>query len=180
MVDVPYIFPNQGVPAPHLPHIHLPHHNPHSLDYHPHSRPSARVPLFDLRESSKAYFLEGELAGVTDAGAVHIEWLDDRTLLVEAEGDKEHHEDVPVVEAAPAVATTGGLGEVRQWLHERHVGHHKRQFTFPVQVKHKGVSARLGGGLLRVVVPKQKEEPAKKVRKVIVLGLEGVEVGLRA
>jgi HSP20 family molecular chaperone IbpA len=52
---------------------------------------------------------------------------------------------------------------VREWLAERRVGHYQRTFTFPADVDAVGVRARLGQGLLRILVPKVREVPTKKV-----------------
>jgi HSP20 family molecular chaperone IbpA len=41
-------------------------------------------PDFDLRETSDAYFLEGEFPGVSGRSAIKLQWLDGHTLRVEA------------------------------------------------------------------------------------------------
>lgn len=55
----------------------------------------------------------------------------------------------------------------------------ERTFTFPAEVKADGVRAKLGQGLLRVMVPKVKEMKIK-ARKVNVENVEGMETGLGA
>jgi HSP20 family molecular chaperone IbpA len=40
-------------------------------------------PDFDLRETSEAYFLEGEFPGISGGSAIKLQWLDERTLRVE-------------------------------------------------------------------------------------------------
>lgn len=42
------------------------------------------TPLFDIRETKEAYFLEGEFPGISDQKAIKLEWKGKRTLLVEA------------------------------------------------------------------------------------------------
>lgn len=55
----------------------------------------------------------------------------------------------------------------------------ERTFTFPAEVNADGVRARLGQGLLRVMVPKVKETEIK-AKKVNVENVEGIEAGLGA
>ncbi|KAF2139888.1 uncharacterized protein K452DRAFT_289271, partial [Aplosporella prunicola CBS 121167] len=58
---------------------------------------------------------------------------------------------------------------VREWLSERRLGHYQRTFTFPTDVDAAAIRARLGQGLLRVVVP-----------KIARRGVEGRQVAVEA
>jgi HSP20 family protein len=40
-------------------------------------------PDFDLRETSEAYFLEGDFPGISGRNAIKLQWLDGRTLRVQ-------------------------------------------------------------------------------------------------
>jgi HSP20 family molecular chaperone IbpA len=48
-----------------------------------HSDDSIYTPDFDLRETSDAYFLDGEFPGIQGRGAIHLQWMDGRTLRVQ-------------------------------------------------------------------------------------------------
>lgn len=45
-------------------------------------------PVFDLRETPTAYFLEGEFPGISGRSAIKLQWLNGRTLRVEGNVDK--------------------------------------------------------------------------------------------
>lgn len=162
-------------------------------------RRDALAPDFDVRETESAFYLEGELPGVADRGAVRLDWIDRRTLSIDAKIEKvdleaewgllrpirvgnkprrpsvsastsgsstcsedsmvvdeqqqqqqQQDEDVKMasIEAQPSKPL------VREWLSERRVGHYQRTFTFPTDVDASAIRARLGQGLLRVLVPK--------------------------
>ncbi|OJD35770.1 30 kda heat shock protein [Diplodia corticola] len=196
-------------------------------------RRDALAPDFDVRETESAFYLEGELPGVADRGAVRLDWTDRRTLSIDAKiekvdlemewgllrpirvgnnnskpaarrpstsasstsmgasvsstcssgsgsGSSSSCEDNMVVDEqqqqqqqrdgsdvnmaapapAPAPAAPPSLEAqpskplVREWLSERRVGHYQRTFTFPTDVDASAIRARLGQGLLRVLVPK--------------------------
>jgi HSP20 family molecular chaperone IbpA len=55
---------------------------------HANTRHTTHSPDFDLRETAKAYFLEGEFAGIRNRDAIKLQWLDLRTLRVEGVVDK--------------------------------------------------------------------------------------------
>jgi HSP20 family molecular chaperone IbpA len=48
-----------------------------------HSDESIYTPDFDLRETSDAYFLDGEFPGIQGRGAIHLQWMDGRTMRVQ-------------------------------------------------------------------------------------------------
>ncbi|KAF2182565.1 HSP20-like chaperone, partial [Zopfia rhizophila CBS 207.26] len=97
------------------------------------------APDFDVRETEWAYFLEGEFPGIKDRDSIRLEWVDYRTLAIETR--------IPRID----------LAEEWEWLSERRVGLYQRTFTFPADVDASQVRARLGQGLLRILVPKIRE-----------------------
>ncbi|KAK8162589.1 hypothetical protein IWX90DRAFT_487347 [Phyllosticta citrichinensis] len=146
-------------------------------------RRDALAPDFDVRETDSAFYLEGELPGIASTSAIRLHWIDRRTLTIEATVEKVDLEaewgllrpirgtsvqsssdgDDMVVDKSPAVE---GVVEanavedkpskpvVREWLAERRCGQYQRTFTFPTDVDAEAIRARLGQGLLRVLVPK--------------------------
>ncbi|GME37508.1 Heat shock protein Hsp20 [Neofusicoccum parvum] len=175
-------------------------------------RRDALAPDFDVRETESAFYLEGELPGIADRGAIRLDWIDRRTLSVDAKVEKVDLEvewgllrpirvpDTPPKSVSPTLGGGGGrrgsvdtsssgasedgmvvdedsaaaavaaaqAGDdanmgieaqpskpvVREWLSERRCGHYQRTFTFPTDVDASAIRARLGQGLLRVLVPK--------------------------
>ncbi|KAB2580813.1 30 kDa heat shock protein [Lasiodiplodia theobromae] len=164
-------------------------------------RRDALAPDFDVRETESAFYLEGELPGVADRGAVRLDWIDRRTLSIDAKIEKVDLEAEwgllrpirvgnkprrPSVSASTSGSSTCSEDNmvvdeqqqqqqqeqqdedvkmasleaqpskplVREWLSERRVGHYQRTFTFPTDVDASAIRARLGQGLLRVLVPK--------------------------
>jgi HSP20 family molecular chaperone IbpA len=59
-------------------------------------------------------------------------------------------------------------GRPRVWLSERHTGEFTRSFTFPSRIEADGLRARLSDGLLRVVVPKGREEEHRRSRHIAI------------
>lgn len=189
--------------------------------YHPTHRARSRhrevlAPDFDVRETELAYYLEGEFPGIADNEAIKLEWVDNRTLAIDAkvvkvdldaewglpltgmqvkpvpQGEDTVITDAPndARESVEATQDGGPLareqelerrkmeeqtqGEaqrkaqqqmtppaVRDWLAERRVGHYQRTFTFPADVDAVAVRARLGQGLLRILVPKIRDANVK-------------------
>jgi len=221
-----FFHPMQGHPhglEPHQPVRFLgqvidePHYTTHRRARHR----DLLAPDFDVRETEGAYFLEGEFPGIADKDSIKLEWVDGRTLAIDArivKVDLSHEWGAPVnVQHPPPTATgerppeekgetsasgaaNGGIAtvatasaesepkpdgehhkgpQVRDWLCERRIGHYQRTFTFPAEVDISGVRARLGQGLLRVMVPKVKESEIQ-AKKVPIENVEGLELGLRA
>ncbi|GAB7357014.1 hypothetical protein MBLNU459_g7842t1 [Dothideomycetes sp. NU459] len=52
--------------------------------FHPTHARNTITPVFDIRETRHAYFLEGELPGVADKSDIKLEWKGDRTLVLES------------------------------------------------------------------------------------------------
>jgi hypothetical protein len=59
-------------------HIEDPYYG---LDKRP-SHAGVSVPRFDVREDENAFYLDGEVPGVSDAGTILTEFLDNITLIV--------------------------------------------------------------------------------------------------
>ncbi len=143
-------------------------------------------PLFDVRETDNAFFLEGEFPGVSGKDEILIEKLGPRTLLVEskrerydlekgweefsvkteANGDLESGTaNAKLVKHAHGQerhddddANTKEKAAIKNMLTERHVGTLQRSFTFPSAVDIGGLKARLRHGLLVMMVPKVRDE----------------------
>lgn len=233
--------------------LHGPHHHSGSGRVgHGGRHRDLLAPDFDVRETPAAYFLEGEFPGVASREDVRLEWVDARTLAIDAkvakldissewgdsfkpaqaaslqtpqpsvgesgnaemvdvtgtsgpppppslqhkteegEGNEEVGESSTAGAAAVAsvqkqggiIPTASGTSEeqknsqMREWLSERRIGHYQRTFTFPTEVDVAGVRAKLGQGLLRVLVPKMKVTEIK-TKRVPVESVEGYDLGLR-
>ncbi|KAL4979396.1 HSP20-like chaperone [Aspergillus desertorum] len=141
------------------------------------------APRFDVRESSDAYHLDGELPGVPQSN-IDIEFTDPQTLVIKGRSEREYHsssDDNNKTEQAETekqaqsesneVAKTGekqistkkAANKPRYWVSERSVGEFQRTFTFPTRVNQDDVKASLKDGILSVLVPKAAPPSAKKV-----------------
>jgi HSP20 family protein len=54
-------------------------------------------PNFDVHETDKAYILEGELPGLHDKEALHLEFTDPRTLLIRGHIERSYQSGQPRV-----------------------------------------------------------------------------------
>ncbi|KAF1345793.1 hypothetical protein BDV97DRAFT_28385 [Delphinella strobiligena] len=155
------------------------------------------APLFDVRETSEAYFLEGEFHGVSTTEDIKVEWTGPRTISIEANVSRVDLETEWGIETEPKTRapeeengrpaepkrTASGKSRkdqkarlkdrsaVRQWTCERHVGHYLRTFTFPHDVEQESVKARLSQGLLKMMI--LKKEATKEVQRVPIDITEG-------
>ncbi|KAJ0423610.1 HSP20-like chaperone [Aspergillus carlsbadensis] len=148
------------------------------------------APRFDVRETSDAYHLDGELPGIAQKD-INIEFSDLQTLVVKGRSEREYHsssnvsentsssstpaaEKQPQVEDATegedAVVKTGGEKQVaknvekpRYWVSERSVGEFQRTFSFPSRVDQDAVKASLKDGILSVLVPKAAPPSSRKI-----------------
>lgn len=131
------------------------------------------APKFDVKETSGAYELQGELPGVTHENLA-IEFADEHTLTVK--GRTEHSREQgrnpttahqkqqdakDSAEIAPA-ATPSAPPEHTYWVSERSVGEFSRTFSFPHRVDQDGATASLKSGILSVVVPKLPKQGATR------------------
>ncbi|KAF8851845.1 hypothetical protein BDZ45DRAFT_678817 [Acephala macrosclerotiorum] len=139
----------------HMLHQHI--DDPYyGLDHRP-SHEGVSVPKFDVREGADAFYLDGELPGLTHLSEVVCEFIDNQTLIVRGsikprllEGEK-----LPV---ATAVKDTTASAPAFTWkLKERHVGKFERSFTFPSKFKSEDMKSSLEFGVLSLVLPKDKD-----------------------
>jgi len=131
----------------------------------------ANLPRFDVRETTDAYFLEGEFPGIQSKDDLVLEWSSDWTLTVSANiqrlspatewGSKWHsaydelHEPVAIHAKHDAQHHAASKMETtRTWLFERTTGNFLRSFTFAHEVNQDGLRAKLEQELLKVLVPK--------------------------
>lgn len=132
-------------------------------------------PNFDVHETENAYILEGELPGLSDKNALHLEFTDSQTLLVrghversyqtprisDTEGETKNQE----VEGNKTKGQENGSKpqQPRYWVSERSVGEFQRSFSFPTPVDVDNVTAGLEHGILKVNVPKAEQKKGKKI-----------------
>ena len=143
-------------------------------------------PKFDIRETSDAYELHGELPGM-NKDTVHIEFTEPQTMTVRGKAERTYTsgtpaagriEDVserPAIEGDSHKATVEDETETavdkpqpeepkfKYWLTERSVGEFSRSFNFPAPVDHDGVSAGFRDGILTVEVPKAKKPESRRI-----------------
>lgn len=137
-------------------------------------------PRFDFRESDDAYYLDGELPGISQEN-VDIEFSDHQTLVIKGRSERETQEtnadDAPQDQTGQEgqnetsdVAKTGGQSVTkaknnkhRYWVSERSIGQFHRAFSFPGRVDQNNVRASLKNGILSVVVPKDVVSGTKKI-----------------
>ncbi|KAL4972990.1 HSP20-like chaperone [Aspergillus desertorum] len=139
-------------------------------------------PRFDVRETSDAYHLDGELPGVAQKD-IDIEFTEPQILVIKGRVERQYHSantgttgKQPQVEDESEVATndvakTGEKHTIksassekpRYWVSERSVGEFQRTFSFPSRVDQDRVRANLRDGILSVVVPKAAPPSAKKI-----------------
>ena len=106
--------------------------------------PQTYAPSFDIRETDKAFYLEGELPGVQQK-YLEIEFEDDHHLNIKAHNEREH------------TAEQGSW-----WVSERSVGDFRRTFNFPAAIDQDHTHAHLKNGVLSLEVPKSAKTHHKK------------------
>ncbi|KAK7214775.1 hypothetical protein V2G26_002778 [Clonostachys chloroleuca] len=142
-------------------------------------------PKFDIRETSDAYHLHGELPGVKK-DHISIEFPELQTLVIHgksertyttgsesaddaAEASSNSHqakvEDEADAEAAEATAVEQKkpVDTAKYWLAERSIGSFSRSFTFGSRIEEEGISASLRDGILSVVIPKAKQYETRRI-----------------
>lgn len=136
------------------------------------SSPTHRTfsPNFDVHETDNSYILEGEFPGLQNKEELHLEFMDQRTLLVRGRVERSHQTG-----QHPRVTDTNDEGnklkgngpaksqQPRYWVSERSVGEFQRSFSFPTPVDVDGVKAGLEHGLLRVTVPKLEQKMGQRI-----------------
>jgi HSP20 family molecular chaperone IbpA len=164
-------------------HFDDPYYIHESVDGHSHR--GVVAPKFDVYGGQTAYLLNGELPGVADRKEIRINWLTNQTLVVQGYMRPEIQPDwenglgvsvengtIPskVAQDATAKFTNGGsdsvTAEPKTWLRERPHGEFERSFTFPTDVQHEGVRARLEDGVLRIIVYKASPSKAEQMKRI--------------
>jgi HSP20 family molecular chaperone IbpA len=116
------------------------------------------APKFDVFEAAGAYYLVGEIPGITAKRQVTYEWLADQTLFIRG------HIDPLDLEAGWKSTQTSDNSEttenhvtqdMKNLRAERHVGDFERSFTFPTIVDTENMEAELEGGLLKIKISKR-------------------------
>jgi HSP20 family molecular chaperone IbpA len=148
-------------------------------------------PKFDVRETSDAYEVHGELPGVAK-DAVNIEFAEPQTMVIRGKVERSYSSGTPLAgqieDVGSKQAVEAGESSLHQttvedenaetvvqtpqskpepkykyWLTERTVGDFSRTFNFPNPVDHDGVSAAFKDGILSVSVPKGKKPEARHI-----------------
>ncbi|KAH6997721.1 HSP20-like chaperone [Ilyonectria sp. MPI-CAGE-AT-0026] len=123
-------------------------------------------PKFDVRETSTAYELHGELPGVSKEN-VHIEFTEPQTMLIRGKTVRTYTSTTPAAapgeEASTQPAEKKPADKVKYWLTERSVGEFARSFNFPTRVDQDTVSANFQEGILTIVVPKAKKHESRRI-----------------
>jgi len=128
----------------------------HSLR-HPCQNEEINCPRIDVRETTKKYYIEVELPGLTTTDDLTLVWANRKTLSLKATIKRpilnENDEESPLV----AEGTTD-KNEKENPIHflcnERRLGQYTRSFVFLAAVDHDAIRAEAKDGLLRIVVPK--------------------------
>lgn len=124
-------------------------------------------PRFDVRESSDAYHLDGELPGIAQKN-IEIEFSDPQTLIVKGRTERSYHTE-PQAQAeegdnSDAVAKSEAkTDKTTYWANERVVGEFQRTFSFGQRVDQDAVKASLKNGILSVTIPKATTTATKKI-----------------
>jgi HSP20 family molecular chaperone IbpA len=134
------------------------------------------APKFDVRDTSDAYLLDGELPGIAQKD-IDIEFSDTQTLVIKGRSEREYHSP----EAGETAMQKAGdkdkdkdkdrhkqvsketTARHKYWVSERSVGEFHRSFNFPTLVDQDGVKANLKNGILSIVVPKAAPPVSKKI-----------------
>lgn len=126
-----------------LTHVGDPYYNIDGLRSHH----GLLAPKFDVLESEEAYFLVGDVPGLSTEDGVKWEWLDHQILflqgLIEPVG----------IETRPKDSTTSS--KMKMLHSERRFGPFERSFTLPMQVNSSCTKVELKNGLLTITVQKK-------------------------
>lgn len=107
-------------------------------------QPYSFAPSFDVRETEKAYLLDGELPGVQPKD-------------LEVEFENEHCMNVKAHSERDSTSEDGSW-----WVSERSVGDFRRTFNFPSPVDQEHTRAHLKHGVLSLEIPKLSVTHEKK------------------
>jgi HSP20 family molecular chaperone IbpA len=142
-------------------------------DIHRSSRSDATIrsfaPKFDVRETSDAYLLDGELPGIFQKD-IDIEFSDPQTLVIKGHCEREYQRPEA---GETAVQKTGDKEKDKDkdedksrhkyWVSERSIGEFHRSFNFPTLVDQDHVKASLKNGILSIIMPKAARPTGKKI-----------------
>ncbi|CAG9936405.1 unnamed protein product [Clonostachys rosea f. rosea IK726] len=157
------------------------------------SRISHWQPKFDVRETSAAYHLHGELPGLTKE-QVSIEFPEPQSLVIRGKTERTYTGNSPtgLLESAgiPAAITEAGespksqqatvedenatdstpkdepaapADKAKYWITERSIGEFSRHFNFPARIDRDAVTASLSDGILTIDVPKAKKPETRRI-----------------
>ncbi|TGZ76471.1 HSP20-like chaperone, partial [Ascodesmis nigricans] len=128
-------------------------------------------PNFDVYETAEAYYLEGELPGLSDKNAIDIEFADDRNMMIRGRISRSAPKttsEQPVEEKRRSLNPTSVQEEQKEerkiWLSERTFGAFQRSFSFPTPVDLDKTQATLEAGVLRIMVPKHVFQGVKRIQ----------------
>lgn len=138
-----------------------------------------RYPATDIHETDDSYELQAELPGY-DKKDIKIEVGDDgRTLVVSGNVEKVHEEKPEVPKKDTKESPKKDSQELTKkssdnqvakhnkapqwWVNERVVGSFTRSFSFPTTINSDNIKASYDNGVLKVVVPKTKENAPKTI-----------------
>lgn len=150
-------------------------------------------PKFDVKETSDAYELHGELPGI-DQENINIEFTDAQTLTVKGRTERSFTSGTPAIESSKTAGTITESDEntykakvedeavaektstevakaepkkpepkAKYWVSERSIGEFSRSFSFPVRVEQDAVQASMKNGILSILVPKAKKQEGRKI-----------------
>jgi HSP20 family molecular chaperone IbpA len=182
-----FLHPHHVSLGKHYTSIHTLHQHIEDPYYGVDRRPShlgVSVPRFDVREDEHAFYLDGEVPGITNTKEIFTEFVDNLTLIIRgtvkpkagAEGAKfqEYHSESSPFELRMlglakceadsgepgkkvAEAEKNGTKEMIWKLKERRVGPFERSFTFPSRFKTDSMELSVEAGILSIKLVKDPE-----------------------
>ena len=108
-------------------------------------------PDVDIRDAITQYLVEVEVPGVKDVGNIKCQWTSSTTLIISGQVDRP--EDTAQAEKWQAEQAEHSPPYLV--IGERRVGCFKRRLTFPGDIDHDKMTAKLEAGLLCIRIPKQ-------------------------
>jgi HSP20 family molecular chaperone IbpA len=150
--------------------------------------PPYHIPKADIRETPDSFFIDVELPGMEATDQVKLRWTNSRTLMLDAlpHDAVDAHAPTTTSSTTPAAADdahtfiTNSPPQAAKkeddkpaeesehiTLNERWHGRIVRAFSFPVDVKHGALNAKLRAGVLRMTVPKVEVNEVIESPKVV-------------
>ena len=124
-------------------------------------------PDVDIRDAVSHYLIELECPGVKDPADINCQWTSSRHLTVSgttARPEYVPYSDAELLALMPRVCREEDIPALKDGeserpvcvvLGERRIGSFRRLFTFPVEIEHESMTAKLEAGLLRIRVMKE-------------------------